>query len=228
MPLFVTEAPSAKFPTVGTTVEGEVTDVYRAQRFEYVKNGQGLPLYWQNRKPTAGARFAADGTPNDPVLQEVITLDTGVPDANGDTERRIFIKNKRMRTAIAAAVAAAGGRRAGGLLLGGRLSCTWVGEEEGEGGQPAKVYEFTYTPPAPGTGRTPDNDVRLSERSADTPAPVTPPVPDAAPEPATAYAPAERAPIPGLDNHKSSPVLNPRPRSTTPAQALGIPDEPPF
>lgn len=165
MAMFTSNPPSAKFARIGDSVEGTIVDVYRSQRYEYVRGGQGLPLYWQNRKPTAGARVNPEtGQANDPVLQYVIVVDTGAPDDNGDTERRIFVKNKRMETALTAAVTLAGGRRVGGLLIGGYLRCTWTGEEQGDGPSPAKVHSFEYAAPPAGTGREPSGEVRLAER----------------------------------------------------------------
>lgn len=165
MAMFTTNAPSAKFAHIGDSVEGTIVDVYRTQRYEYVRGGQGAPLYWLNKKPTAGARINPEtGRANDPVLQWVIVVDTGTPDDNGDTERRVFVKNKRMEVALTAAVTLAGGRRAGGLLIGGWLRCTWAGEEQGDGPSPAKVYAFEYAAPPAGTGREPSGEVRLGER----------------------------------------------------------------
>lgn len=165
MAMFTSNPPVAKFARIGDIVEGTIVDVYRSQRYEYVRGGQGLPLYWSNKKPTPGARINPEtGQANDPVLQHVITVDTGTPDDNGDTERRIFVKNKRMETALTAAVTLAGGRRVGGLLIGGYLRCTWTGEEQGDGPSPAKVHSFEYAAPPAGTGREPSGEVRLAER----------------------------------------------------------------
>jgi hypothetical protein len=174
MAMFITNAPAAKFAHLGDAVEGTIVDAYRTQRYEYVRGGQGQPLYWSNKKPTAGARVNAEtGRANDPVLQWVLVLDTGQPDEQGDTERRLFVKNQRMEKALTAAVTVAGGRRVGGLLLGGYLRCTWVGEEDGDGPQPAKVYAFEYAAPPAGTGREPSGEVRLAEREPEPAARVT-------------------------------------------------------
>lgn len=164
MGLFTTAAPAAKFVKVGDSVEGEIVEIYRAQRYEFVRNGIGQPLYWSNRKPTPGARIdPATGKKNDPVLQYVITVETGIADEDGNTERRIFAKNKRMEDGLKKAVIAAKARE--GLLLGGRLSCTYTGDDEkSDAPQLPKMYEFVYTAPAAGEGRDPGNEVRLADR----------------------------------------------------------------
>lgn len=220
MGLFVSNAPVAKFAKIGDSVEGVIVDIYKAQRYEYVRGGQGEPLYWSNRKPTAGARIDREtGKPNDPVLQTVITVDTDTPDANGDTERRIFIKNKRMEHALTTAVTLAGGRRIGGLLLGGFLRCTWVGEEQGDGPSPAKVYDFGYTAPAAGTGREPSGEVRLAEREDEPAAPtyrdrlaVGDPVPSLGIQvPAGVAASSARAGIKDTDVTRGAQLINDEP-----------------
>lgn len=220
MGLFTVNAPAAKFAKVGDSVSGEIIDVYQSQRYEFVRNGNGQPLYWSNRKPTPGARIdPVTGKKNDPVLQYVITVDTGVADEDGNTERRIFVKNKRMEDALKRAVRDSKARE--GLLLGGQLSCEYTGDDEtSDAPQAPKMYAFTYAPPAAGEGRQPSGEVRLADRE------------DYAEEPPTSYsatAPAPRdAELVGagatqelIGSHKSSPVIK---------RALGIKDddEPPF
>lgn len=99
--------PSAKFPTIGTTVGGEITT---------------QPTVEQQRDFTTGElKFWDDGKPQ---MQMVVTLATAERDpANpeDDGTRRLYVKGQ-MKNAVAQAVKAAGGR---GLEVGGRLAVTY-------------------------------------------------------------------------------------------------------
>lgn len=155
MALFTGRTPSAKFNKIGDSVEGSIVEVEKRQRYQFSRDGSGGPMFWHNRRPTENARYADDGSPNDPVLDLVLTLETGVADENGDTERRVFLKNKRMNTALEKAVLTAGAKREG-LLIGGRLQVTFSAEETGDGPNPYKVYDFVYGRPEEGQGSVPD------------------------------------------------------------------------
>lgn len=155
--MFETRAPSAKFTRIGEQVSGRITGVRRTQHCEYKTN---IPLYWE--KVGNGAAVVKHsvnpltGLPNDPKLQYEITLETGQQDENGSTERRLFVRGKRMEEALRAAVQGSDGAR-DGLLIGGDLTCAWTGTEPSQGGgSDAKLYRFTYKPPAAGEGRKPD------------------------------------------------------------------------
>lgn len=154
--MFETRAPAVRFDRLGATVEGEIVDARRTQQTEF---RTFVPLYWERQGTGAVKTYnsvsPATGQANDPIMQTEITLDTGTPDENGDTERRLFVRGKRMDRALKAAVAKGGGGR-DGLLIGGHLSCTWTGTEASGAGQDAKLYDFTYRPPAAGEGRKPD------------------------------------------------------------------------
>lgn len=152
--MFETRAPSAKFATVGDGIDGDIVGVRRTQQTEFKTN---IPLYWENKTKSTNRTNPASGQLNDPMLQTEITLDTGVPDENGATERRLFVRGKRMTDALKQAVQQGGGGR-DGLLIGGKLACTFYGTEASAGGgSDAKLYRFSYNPPAAGDGRRPDN-----------------------------------------------------------------------
>lgn len=214
MGLFTVNAPAAKFVQVGDSVEGEIVEVVQEQRRKFVRGQLGDPEFWFNRKPVTNMPIdPATGKRNDPVLQYVITVDTGLGAVDGTTERRIFVKNKRMEDALKRAVRDAKARE--GLLLGGRLKCTFTAfDETSDAPTPPKVYEFVYTAPAAGQGRQPSGEVRLVDRDAEVTQNLAP---IAAP-----------APVSGGEgtgdlhgSHRSSPVVK---------KALGIPDDdtPPF
>jgi hypothetical protein len=151
--MFETRAPGAKFTQIGDGVDGEIVGVRRTQQTEFKTN---IPLYWENKTKSTHGVNPATGRPNDPMLQTEITVDTGVPDENGVTERRLFVRGKRMTDSLKHAVQQGGGG-GDGLLIGGRLACTFYGTEPSAGGgSDAKLYRFAYAPPAAGEGRRPD------------------------------------------------------------------------
>lgn len=136
-------APSAKFPTVGTTIGGAITEQPVVQQQRDPKDGS--PKYWN------------DGNP---MMQLVVTVQTDQRDpgvAEDDGRRRIFVKGQ-MKTAIQDAVKQANGR---GLEVGGVLSVTYV--RDGEKSNPAfnapKVYQATYKPAATAELERPDGGV---------------------------------------------------------------------
>jgi hypothetical protein len=144
MGIGATYAPAARFPKIGDSVSGIITDGRMVQTSQYKTN---RPEYWENKSVTFAA-FAADGTPNEPKAQIELTVDTGVPDESGDPERRLFLKNKRHFAALRAALKAARARH--GLVVGGWVSMTLTGTEPGEGTEEAKTWAIEYRPPAEG------------------------------------------------------------------------------
>jgi hypothetical protein len=146
-------APAARFDRVGEEVGGRIVDVASVQQTEYKTR---IPFYWENRTKVTRAVNPATGEANDPMMQRVVTVDVGVPDENGNTERRIFIRGKRMTSAYKDALAAGGAGRQG-ILIGGQLYATWTGTEASQGGgADAKTYRFRYVAPKPGEGTKPD------------------------------------------------------------------------
>lgn len=123
---------SAKFPVLGTTVTGRITE---------------RPTVEQQKDFTTGeAKFWDDGKPQ---MQLVVTLATAERDpANpeDDGARRVYVKGQ-MKTAVAQAVRAAGAR---GLEVGGVLSVTY--STDGVAKNPRfnapKNFTATYTPAA--------------------------------------------------------------------------------
>lgn len=187
MGMFDYRPPALKFSGVGDRRGGRVTGVDKSQRRAYRSDGSGLGLFWQDRRPTEGAEVnPATGEPNDPVMQWVITVETGEPDQHGDTERSVYFGKQRLEEAFSLAAKAVK-LRSPDDLIGWELFVTKTGTEQGKGAQPADTWSVELIPGKPGL-----------------PAPAVPSF-DSAPraEPAMAAA----AP---LRNHESSPVLNPR------------------
>lgn len=152
--MFETRAPGAKFTRIGEEIGGTIVDVRRTQQIDYTTK---IPLYWENKTKSTQSMNPMTGLPNDPMLQTEVTIDTGVRDENGITERRLFIRGKRMTEAFKQAILAGGGGR-DGLLIGGNLTASWSGTEPSQGGgADAKLYQFRYQPPAAGEGRRPDD-----------------------------------------------------------------------
>jgi hypothetical protein len=100
--------------------------------------------------------------PNDPIVQWEITVDTGVEDDLGDTERRIFVDPRKGRRktvlegrrggdAVAVALKKARAHRVG-LEIGGTFFLT-AGEkvQDGDGPETA-TWTAEYQPPAGGPG----------------------------------------------------------------------------
>jgi hypothetical protein len=213
--MFETRAPGAKFTQIGDGVDGEIVGVRRTQQTEFKTN---IPLYWENKTKSTHGVNPATGRPNDPMLQTEITVDTGVPDENGVTERRLFVRGKRMTDSLKHAVQQGGGG-GDGLLIGGRLACTFYGTEPSAGGgSDAKLYRFAYAPPAAGEGRRPDPTPVLYDGDvADDPVPATfgSPVQRPIEAPITGAGPG------GGTSVNASPVTTGRPTTTWSA-------EPPF
>lgn len=140
---------SAKFPTIGTTVNGRITE---------------RPTVEQQKDFTTGeAKFWDDGSPQ---MQLVVTLATSERDpANPDDDgaRRVYVKGQ-MKTAVAQAVRSTGAR---GLEVGGILSVTYSADGVAKNPRFNAPKNFTahYTPAATVALNTPEPTV--------TPAPAT-------------------------------------------------------
>lgn len=131
---------SAKFPTIGTTVTGRITE---------------RPTVEQQKDYTTGeAKFWDDGSPQ---MQLVVTLATAERDpANPDDDgaRRVYVKGQ-MKTAVAQAVRTAGAR---GLEVGGVLTVTYArdGVAKNPRYSPPKNFDASYTPAATVALNTPE------------------------------------------------------------------------
>jgi hypothetical protein len=153
--------PSAKFPTVGTSVTGTI--VRQPELRQQTDITSGKPKFWD------------DGSPRQQV---VVTLATNERDAtltDDDGERAVYVKGN-LTKAVREAVRTSGAK---GLEVGGTLTVTFVGEGQAERGMNApKLYSASYVP-APAVAAA-------NFLAADEPEQAAPP----APAPAMAGAPA--------------------------------------
>jgi len=125
-------APTAKFPTPGTTIGGRITEPPKVEQQRDIKTGE--QKFWSN---------------GDPMMQMVVTIQTDQRDPgleDDDGRRRIFVKGQ-MKNAVADAVRAAGAR---GLEVGGTLHVRYThdGEATQRGFSPPKQYAAKYVPAA--------------------------------------------------------------------------------
>jgi hypothetical protein len=154
--LFTSSTPTAKFQQIGDSVVGHITHIGKQQRTEYLRDGGiGPRMYWSGGRPVAGAEVdPRSGENNEPVMDHVVTVDTGVADENGETGRRVFIKGKAELASIKAACIAAGVRD---IEIGGVLKKIWV---SGAGGTAdPRVYEYKYKAPERNGGPQPASEV---------------------------------------------------------------------
>lgn len=123
--------PSAKFPTVGTSVGGRITRI-------------GEPMQ-QKDMATQQPKFWPDGNPMLQLPVDVAT-DQRDPEINNDDGTRTLYIKGQMQKAIREAVSRAGAKM---LEVGGTLTVTYDRDEapKQRGFNPAKVYTATYTPP---------------------------------------------------------------------------------
>lgn len=171
MAIGISRAPTAKFKSVGDRHGGEIVD-FRVIQKKHFDTDQ--PQYFQRDEDgvTVTSRpYAPDGRPNDPVVQYEITVETGVEDDDGDTERRLFIDPQRGRKgtplegnrggdALASALKRAKSHRVG-LEIGGKLFLTWQGKlREGPKKPETNTWSAEYEPPSGGPGSgTPIDEV---------------------------------------------------------------------
>ncbi|WP_247703287.1 hypothetical protein [Streptomyces sp. RK76] len=143
-------APTAKFPTPGTTVGGRITEQPKVEQQRDIQSGE--------------LKFWSDGNP---MMQMVVTVQTDQRDPaieDDDGKRRIFVKGV-MKNAVADAVRQAGAR---GLEVGGTLHVRYThdGEAKQRGFSAPKQYAAKYvaaavtelganTPPAPAPAAAP-------------------------------------------------------------------------
>ncbi|MGW4028205.1 hypothetical protein ACWEFL_02615 [Streptomyces sp. NPDC004838] len=171
---------SAKFPAIGNSVSGRITE---------------RPTVEQQKDYTTGeAKFWDDGSPQ---MQLVVTLATTERDpANPDDDgaRRLYVKGQ-MKTVIAQAVRAAGAR---GLEVGGTLTVTYVrdGERKNPRFNAPKNFDATYTPAATVALNTPDPGVPQAAPAQQQY--TAPPAP----------APAPAATVPGLTAEQLQAAMN--------------------
>jgi hypothetical protein len=167
--------PSAKFPTIGHTVSGRITE---KPTVEQQRNYEDDKLkFWDDGKP---------------MMQLVVTLATNERDPENpedDGARRLYVKGY-MKNAVASAVRAAGAR---GLEVGGILTVTYSGDGEKKNTKfnAPKLFTAQYVPaaaaelhtPDPGTAQQAVPQVQQHAVPAPTPAPqAVPSVPGLTPE----------------------------------------------
>lgn len=123
--------PSAKFPTVGTTVGGTI--VRQPELRQQTDITTGKPKFWD------------DGSPRQQIVVQLATAERDPSIADDDGERAIYVKGN-LTKAVREAVRKAGAK---GLEVGGHLSVTYVadGQSDKVGFTPPKLYSAAYTPP---------------------------------------------------------------------------------
>lgn len=132
--------PSAKFPAVGHTVSGRITE---KPTVEQQRNYEDDKLkFWDDGKP---------------MMQLVVTLSTNERDPENpedDGTRRLYVKGY-MKNAVAGAVRAAGAR---GLEVGGTLTVTYSGDGEKKNAKfnAPKLFTAQYVSAAAAELNTPD------------------------------------------------------------------------
>jgi hypothetical protein len=155
--------PSAKFPVLGHTVSGRITE---QPTVEQQRNYEDDKLkFWDDGKP---------------MMQLVVTLATNERDPENpedDGARRLYVKGY-MKNAVAGAVRAAGAR---GLEIGGTLSVTYTqdGEKKNPKFNAPKLFTAQYVPAATNALHTPDPGTAAPQ--APVPQQYAAPAPQAAP-----------------------------------------------
>lgn len=139
-------APSAKFPTIGTTVGGVIK---RTKLSQQTKMETDELLYWPNGEPK--------------MQNEIIVLtDERDPEITDDDGSRCIYVKGYMQSAVSDALADVGALKpeAGGTLL-----VTYTGDKASKtkGYQAAKVYEATYSPPTTLTAAAHSSDIYPDE-----------------------------------------------------------------
>jgi hypothetical protein len=130
--------PSAKFPAIGTTITGTITEP---------------PKVVDDRDLDGNVRVWDNGDAKKVLLVTVATAERDPEIAGDDGHRRLYVKgsknpeSKSMTAALAQAVRSA---KANGLEVGGTLTVTYVadGKQERRGYNAPKQYEATYVPPS--------------------------------------------------------------------------------
>lgn len=123
--------PSAKFPTVGTSVTGVIDRKPEVQQQRDFDSGE--PLTWD------------DGSPRK-QLKVVLQTDERDPDIEDDEGYRALYVKAALKNAIQQAVRKSGAK---GLKVGGRLTVVYAkdGEAKRRGMNAPKLYSAEYVPP---------------------------------------------------------------------------------
>jgi hypothetical protein len=124
--------PSAKFPTIGTSITGTVAREPELQQQTDFDSGE--PLVWTDGRPRMQAKV---------VLQ---TAERDREIADDDGTRAIYVR-ANLQKAVASAVRGSGATR---LEIGGRLTVTYTGDGPAQGKKnPPKLFAAKYEPPDP-------------------------------------------------------------------------------
>jgi hypothetical protein len=124
--------PSAKFPTIGTSITGTVAREPELQQQTDFDSGE--PLTWTDGKPRMQAKVVLQTTERDREI------------ADDDGTRAVYIK-ANLQKAVAAAVRGSGATR---LEVGGRLTITYFGDGPAQGRKnPPKLFTAKYEPADP-------------------------------------------------------------------------------
>lgn len=126
-------SPSAKFPTVGTVLDGTITRV-----------GEKMQ---QRDFTTSEPKTYSDGQPMWQLPIDVQTAERDPQIEGDDGVRTLYVKGQ-MKKAMVKALRAAG---QAGPRVGGRIRVTYVGDDQPPGGRgiASKRYEVKYAAPAP-------------------------------------------------------------------------------
>jgi len=203
--------PSAKFDQLRVWVGGTI--VAKPTTRQETEYKTGVPKTY----PKSG----------DPIYGLVVDVQTDQrTDNDDDGVRRIYVEGKRMKDAVRDAVIASG---APGLETRGQLFVAWIGEEQGQGATPAKVYEARYYPPATAVPSASNGSTGAAAPMADPRTgqgglnvfgqPATPAPTFAEPAPVAAPVPAAPMPEPGAQSpvQGSTSVQNPAPQGQMPS-----------
>lgn len=169
MSIGVSRAPYAPFKNAGDKCGGEIVDFRVVQKTD-IQTKQ--PMYFERNDEGKASKsfrpFAPDGRPNDPITHWEITVETGVEDEDGDTERRIIVdprrgmrgtatEGKRGLDAVSKALKQAKAHRVG-LEIGGELTVTFLGKVRVGTDPETGTWSAEYEPPVggPGSGKAVD------------------------------------------------------------------------
>jgi len=124
--------PSAKFPTVGTTITGTISVQPEVQQQRDLQTGE--PKSWSDGQPMQQLKVVLDTVERDPQI------------ADDDGQRALYIKSN-LQKAVRDAVRAVGAK---GLEVGGKLTVTYTGDGEvtKRGFNPPKIYTAVYESPS--------------------------------------------------------------------------------
>jgi len=180
---------AVKFDGVNKGASGYIVGQFNPTTGQIVPYLETQQTDFKTKEPA----FYKDGNP---IMQAVILLQTDERvDEDDDGQRTIYVNKTRMKRAIQKAIQAAKQRD---LAVGGVLTVWMTGEEPSKGGgDPAKTFAATYSPPAGGlAAEAPSAPSAAAPAPPAAPAAPAPPAAPAAPAPAAPPMPAAAPPAP--------------------------------